>query len=594
MLLLAIWPATAIAAGAADYFVQDLPGVPKDSTPIKMHAGHIEVDPEHNGNLFFWHFENKHIANKQRTVIWLNGGPGCSSEDGALMEIGPYRVKDEENLSLNNGSWHEFANLLFVDNPVGTGFSYVDTDSFIHELDTMAEQFIVFLTKFFELFPHYEEDDIYIAGESYAGQHIPYIARAIMDRNKNEKRKWNLSGLLIGNGWISPRDHYDSYLPYAREKGLIQKDSENYKKLEGVLRACKKIMGNNPGHVDYGECEDVLSNMLKLLKKGDGNDACINMYDVRLRDSYPSCGMNWPPDLEQMVPYLRRKDVTSALHVNEQRNTGWRECNGGVGSAFTAKNSKPSIELLPDIMKEVPILLFSGAEDLICNHKGTETLISNLKWNDGKGFEMSPGTWAPRRGWTFEGEAAGFWQEARNLTYVQFYNASHMVPFDFPRRSRDMLDRFMRIDVSSIGGEPMDSRLDGEKESEVPSGSGKQDEKPAEDDSKQEIDDVKWEAYRRSGGVVLVIVIIAVSVWGYFIWRQRRKRTAYHALGESNGRPGMSGLRRKPGDGDLEAAAFDESELDDLHVETPTADKYSVGDDSDDDEGESSKNRARS
>lgn len=76
------------------------------------------------------------------------------------MEIGPYRVKDKNNLVLNNGSWNEFANLLFVDNPVGTGFSYVNTDSFIHELDTMADHFIIFLTKFFELFPHYELDDV--------------------------------------------------------------------------------------------------------------------------------------------------------------------------------------------------------------------------------------------------------------------------------------------------------------------------------------------------------------------------------------------------------------------------------------------------
>lgn len=140
-------------------------GTPPSATSSEADApsptcSHIEVDPENNGNLFFWHFENKHIANKQRTVIWLNGGPGCSSEDGALMEIGPYRVRDKNNLVLNNGSWNEFANLLFVDNPVGTGFSYVNTDSFIHELDTMADHFVIFLTKFFELFPHYELDDV--------------------------------------------------------------------------------------------------------------------------------------------------------------------------------------------------------------------------------------------------------------------------------------------------------------------------------------------------------------------------------------------------------------------------------------------------
>lgn len=119
------------------------------------------MTPEHNGNLFFWHFQNQHIADRQRTLIWLNGGPGCSSEDGALMEIGPYRVSDDDKtLRYNNGSWSEFANLLFVDNPVGTGFSYVNTDSYVHELSEMAEQFVVFLEKYFEIFPEYENDEV--------------------------------------------------------------------------------------------------------------------------------------------------------------------------------------------------------------------------------------------------------------------------------------------------------------------------------------------------------------------------------------------------------------------------------------------------
>jgi len=121
---------------------------------------HIEVTPEHHGNLFFWHYQNRHIANKQRTVLWLNGGPGCSSMDGAMMEVGPYRVKKDGVLEYNKGSWDEFANLLFVDNPVGTGFSYVDTDSYVHELTDMAEQMVQFLEKFFELFPEYSHDDV--------------------------------------------------------------------------------------------------------------------------------------------------------------------------------------------------------------------------------------------------------------------------------------------------------------------------------------------------------------------------------------------------------------------------------------------------
>lgn len=400
---------------------------------------------------------------------------------------------------------------------------------------------------------------------------------------------------MIGNGWISPHDQYEAYVTYAREYGLVKEGSDVDNQLKAMVKDCKKLVGDDPKHVDYSGCEDILNTMLRLIKDGNGDDACVNMYDIRLKDSYPSCGMNWPPDLEQLTPYLRRDDVVRALHVNAQRNTGWSECTGSVGSQFTTLKSLPSVKLLPDLVKEVPIILFSGEKDLICNHHGTEELLRNLEWNGAKGFESSPGNWAPRRNWTFEGEDAGFWQEARNLTYVLFNDASHMVPFDYPRRSRDMLDRFMGIDISNIGGDPADSRLDGEKGPDTAVGGVTE---PVEEEMEKQVDDAKWAAYQRSGEVVLVIVIIAAAGWGYFVWRERRKRAAYHAISGDDpmGGSGMNGLRRKDAPGDLEAGAFDERELDDLHVETPTGpsgDKYSIGDDSEDDEDVNEKGKGK-
>ncbi|KAK4199392.1 putative carboxypeptidase KEX1 precursor [Triangularia verruculosa] len=602
------WTATLAVAdvkAAGDYFVHSLPGAPPGPL-VKMHAGHIEVTPESNGNMFFWHFQNKHIANKQRTVIWLNGGPGCSSEDGALMEIGPYRLKDKDTLVYNEGAWNEFANVLFVDNPVGTGFSYVDTNAFVRELDEMADQFVTFLEKWYKLFPEYEHDDIYIAGESYAGQYIPYIAKAILERNKKggeSSYKWNLAGLLIGNGWISPPEQYEAYLQFAFEKGLVKKGSDAASKLEVQQRICSKQLAVGPALVDNNDCEKILQDLLQLTatKKG-GEQRCVNMYDIRLTDTYPSCGMNWPPDLDHVTPYLRRNDVIQALHVNANKVTGWVECNGQVGANFRP-SSKPSVELLPDLLKEVPIILFSGSEDLICNHLGTEALISNLQWNGGKGFEITPGTWAPRRDWDFEGEAAGFWQEARNLTYVVFYNSSHMVPFDYPRRTRDMLDRFMGVDISSIGGKPTDSRLDGEKVPETTVGGVAGNGTDAQQAEKEKLDTARWEAYRKSGEIVLVIVAFAAAGWGWWVWRERKKRRGYMGVsgGENISPPGgietrgREGFRDKRSAADLEAGDFDENELDELHMRTPTTvmggegndPRYSVGaasEDSDDEE----------
>lgn len=360
-----------------------------------------------------------------------------------------------------------------------------------------------------------------------------------------------------------------------------------------MQRVCDKELSTNPGRVDYADCESILAKILELTTEGSGDQECLNMYDVRLRDSVPSCGMNWPPDLKDVGPYLRQPLVIGALNLDKQKNTGWQECNSQVNSAFRNRNSTASISLFPDILKKVPVLLFSGAEDLICNHIGTEQLISSLEWNGGRGFEVTPGNWAPRREWTFEGEVAGFWQEARNLTYVLFYNASHMVPFDYPRRSRDMLDRFMKIDISNVGGVPSDSRIDGEKGPDTSVGGATNNTHQQEEETKKKLDNAKWHAYQRSGEVVLVIVIIAASAWGYFIWRQRRKGASYSALqtdeAAGQSRTGLAAFHDRQNGGDLEAAAFDETTVDNIPLQESIGrgeGKYSIGDDSDEDEAD--------
>lgn len=445
---------------------------------------------------------------------------------------------------------------------------------------------------------------LYIAGESYAGQHIPYITKAILDRNKaGPKHPWQIKGILIGNGWISPVEQYTAYLSFAYEKGLIKRGSKEAAQLESQQAICTKLLNEGgKDHVDVGQCEQILQDILFLTQtKGpDGSMQCYNMYDVRLKDSYPSCGMNWPPDLVHLTPYLRRNDVLDALHIAPEKRTGWTECNGAVGGAFRAKNSPPAVKLLPEIIAEVPTVLFSGAEDFICNHIGTEELISNLEWNGGKGFETSPGTWAPRRDWEFEGQPAGFYQEARNLTYILFYNSSHMVPFDYARRTRDMLDRFMKVDIASIGGVPTDSRIDGEKGLETSVG-GHPNSTAATEAEQAKLEQAKWHAYYKSGEIVLIIVSLAAAAWGYYVWKGRRQRVGYTGLfggsmpmslsGARDGARGGMGLesfRNKRSNGDVEAADFDESELDDLHAQTPTEDldrdRYSVGSASDDED----------
>lgn len=371
---------------------------------------------------------------------------------------------------------------------------------------------------------------------------------------------------------------------------MIKSGSDVAKQIEAQQAVCvKDLDAGGKDHVDTPSCEGILQEILRASKETTGGK-CVNMYDVRLQDEYPSCGMSWPPDLEFVKPYLRRKDVISALHINADKKTGWVECNNQVGAAFTARNSRPAVELLPGLLEKVPIVLFSGDKDLICNHMGTEELINNLAWNGGKGFELSPGVWAPRRDWTFEGEAAGIWQSARNLTYVVFYNASHMVPFDYSRRTRDMLDRFMQVDIASIGGTPSNSRIDGEKGPETSVG-GLPNSTAAEEAEKDRLQQATWRAYYKSGEVALVVVVIAVAAWGVFVWRGRRRAGYQGVFGsdpnEMNGGMGLSLDAFRKRSRDVEAADFNEAELDDLNSpkgNNPERERFDLGADSDEDE----------
>lgn len=225
-----------------------------------------------------------------------------------------------------------------------------------------------------------------------------------------------------------------------------------------------------------------------------------------------------------------------------------------------------------------------------------------MAWSGGTGFELSPGVWAPKRDWTFEDAAAGIYQEARNLTYVLFYNSSHMVPFDYPRRTRDMLDRFIGVDIATIGGSPADSRIDGEKAGVETSVGGHPNSTAAEADEKQKLKDAEWKAYYKSGEAALVVVIIAALIWGWFVWRGRRRQKGYSSVPLVNGSLGMDAFRSKQSDRDVEAADFDENELDDLNSRPARdgmasdldAEQYSLGSDSDDGRDERGKDKGKS
>ncbi|CAO3563299.1 unnamed protein product [Mortierella alpina] len=492
---------------ADDYLVEGLPDLsPADSAQLRQHAGHIAVNGAGESNLFFWLVANKQIQKKSKLIIWLNGGPGCSSADGYFLESGPLRFVDQK-LTINKGGWHEFANVLFLDQPVGTGLSYT-TEPLLETLDEITDHFLGFLKAFFAIFPDRAEDELYLAGESYAGTYIPYFARGVLDHNEHVAAgdiAYKLQGIVIGNGWIDPLHQYTSFIPYIEQHGLST--PQLMEEMVAQQQICLDAIRLHD-RITQDSCEQIVQLVMQhSVQAGQKNPRCINQYDVRLTDDFPACGLNWPYELPQMATYLRREDVLKALNAAGAA-TPWSECSSHVSQALRNDDSAPAVGLLPGILEKAKVLLFSGDQDLICNYIGTEYLISNMTWQGIQGFQD-----APKIGWTVQDQSAGVWKQARNLTYVVLHNASHMVPYDQPFAALDMMNRFMDLDPKM---QSFSSKLDTDiqEDEEVPPGGQKVD-----------IDQPKGSYFSSKGSAVLLFVMMAVGVGAFIVIRNNRRQS---------------------------------------------------------------------
>jgi carboxypeptidase D len=265
--------------------VTSLPGL-KPNVKISQYAGHLTVDAAKGGQIFYWlieheahqhdgHHNNHQGAAPAPLLVWLNGGPGCSSMDGLFLELGPFRLEGdkEDQIKVNPHSWHHAANMLFIDQPVGTGLSYTrSTDGYPTSDDAVNVHFYAFLTAFFKLHDRYttvvngrrQTRPFYISGESHAGHYIPCMAAHILKRNaevgadKNNNGLFiDLKGIALGNPWTDPHNQYD-VSDYAHGHGLITSGQRN--KLKEKNRECRRHL--KEGRYDHPVCFELLDNVV--------------------------------------------------------------------------------------------------------------------------------------------------------------------------------------------------------------------------------------------------------------------------------------------------------------------------------------------
>lgn len=449
---------------------EKLPGFKLEwEASLEMHAGVISVedsDDNSDGNdkagLFFWDFvvPDSRVDSKSNRplVVWLNGGPGCSSMDGALMEIGPLRVVGDKELEWNKG-WFDKADLVFIDQPVGTGFSPTsESTPYDTTLVDSTSHLLKFLHSYFDIFNlDGKYDSIIVAGESYAGQYVPHLARALKDDTRFGDK---VDTILLGNAWLDPNLQSLAYVPYALDTGIVdpQKNDRSFSYLLSLQDQCQNVQNEldvSKVPFEASECENILTKLLIAYKPGPKR--CINVYDVSKEDDYPQCGLNWPELLPATTAYLSLAQVQEALHVGG--SGAWKECNNDVHRSFSPNNGNYGAALLSGLLDDgVRVNLFSGMNDLICNYLGTESVIRkyaqpylaahnySLDTNPSKGIDK----FTMDAEWVHSGNSAGSLWQRGNLTYVQVYNASHMVAYDVSDVSTGLLDLARRANNATV------------------------------------------------------------------------------------------------------------------------------------------------
>ncbi|KAK4743024.1 hypothetical protein SAY87_001025 [Trapa incisa] len=431
--------------------VHRLPGQPEVS--FRQYAGYVTVNESHGKALFYWFFEAVKEPQKQPLLLWLNGGPGCSSIGfGAAEELGPFfPQKDIPKLKLNPYSWNKAANLLFVESPVGVGFSYTNTSSDINELgDTVvAKDSYTFLVNWFRRFPQFKSHDFYIAGESYAGHYVPQLSQLIFDSNQHgaEENYINLKGFMVGNAVLDDDTDQRGMVEYAWDHAVMSDE----------LYAEIKLQCNFSKQNQSSRCNEALTEYFDIYKIIDMyslySPICISNKSNStgrprqlplVRGSVPSMFskfVQWyrrpaghdPCSSEYTEAYFNRPDVQAALNANNTKIPyPWVHCSSNI----TFWNDAP-LSILPIIRKlragGLRIWIFSGDDDGRVPVTGTRYTLRKLGL---KTIEK----WTP---WYDHRQVGGWTVAYDGLMFVTVRGAGHQVPTYAPERSLQIVRHFL-------------------------------------------------------------------------------------------------------------------------------------------------------
>ncbi|XP_004418934.1 PREDICTED: probable serine carboxypeptidase CPVL [Ceratotherium simum simum] len=402
---------------------------PFPGSNVKSYAGYITVNETYNSNLFFWFFPAQVEPSNAPVVLWLQGGPGGSSMFGLFVEHGPYVVTSNLTLRLRDFPWTTTFSMLYVDNPVGTGFSFTDDpQGYAVNEDDVARDLYSALIQFFQLFPEYKENDFYATGESYAGKYVPAIAHYIHMLNPVMTMKINLKGIAIGDAYSDPESIIGGYAAFLYQIGLLDEKQRKY--FQKQCDECVKFIKKEKWFQAFEVLDKLLDGDLTSEPSYFQNvTGCSNYYN------FLQC--TEPEDQRYYGKFLSLPEVRQAIHVGNRTFN-----DGSTVEKYLREDTVKSVKpWLTEIMNNYKVLIYSGQLDIIVAAPLTERSLMAMNWTGSQEFRK-----VERKVWKIfesDDEVAGYVRQVDDFCQVIVRGGGHILPYDQPLRSFDMINRFV-------------------------------------------------------------------------------------------------------------------------------------------------------
>ncbi|XP_010472300.1 PREDICTED: serine carboxypeptidase-like 9 isoform X1 [Camelina sativa] len=409
--------------------VKFLPGF-EGPLPFELETGYIGIDKEENVQFFYYFIKSEKNPKEDPLIIWLNGGPGCSCLSGLFFENGPLALKSEvyngsvPSLVSTTYSWTKTTNIIFLDQPVGSGFSYsrtpIEKTSDTNEVKRIHE----FLQKWLRKHPQFSSNPLYVVGDSYSGMIVPPLVQAISKGNYICcNPPINLQGYVLGNPITHIEIEQNYRIPFAHGMSLISDElytslkkfcKGNYFNVDPRNTKCLKLVE------EYRKCTDKINSHHTLIPDCD---------DTNTQHISPDC-YYYPYHLVEC--WANNESVRKALHVKKGSIGEWIRDNGrNIPYSLDIKNSIPYH--MDNSINGYRSLIFSGDHDITMPFQATQAWIKSLNYS-------IVDDWRP---WMINHQIAGYTRTYSNkMTFATVKGGGHTAEY-LPKETSIMFQRWI-------------------------------------------------------------------------------------------------------------------------------------------------------